>query len=163
MRFRLGFDGKMLNDDQINEYHRKVEDNVRKHGYHSTFVFSDNDPSFCYSTGICESFRIPELFISSLPQNLSHSLVEAYAAKFKTTDFIPLGNRLEDLTDRFPVYLMEVSKDKLKEYALSSVRFYGERNYKYLQLIYPDTNGQFPGEEGYDYDQIVLSEIPTVK
>ncbi len=153
----------MLNEDQINEYHRKVEDNIRKHGYHSTFVFSDNGPSFCYSTGLYESFGIPELFISSLPQNLSHSLIEAYANEFKTGNPITLGARLEDLTDRFPVYLIEVANDKLKEYALSSVRFYGVRNYKYVQLIYPDTNGRFPGEEGYNYDQVVFGEFAAMK
>src|SRR5690348_9639335 len=123
-----------MNDDQIRQYHIKVEDNIKKHGYHSTFVFSDKEPSFCYSTGIFKNFGIPELFISSLPQNLSHSLVERYVSKFKNGGSIPLSKKLDDVTDRFPIYLIKVPKDNLKDFVLSSIRFYGESDYEYLQL-----------------------------
>jgi hypothetical protein len=50
---------------QIKQYHEKVDENIRKYGYHSTFVFSEKTPSFCYSTGIFKSFGIPKIFISS--------------------------------------------------------------------------------------------------
>lgn len=149
----------MMNEDQIREYHLKVEDNIRKYGYHSTFVFSKSDPSFCYSTGLFKSFGMPEIFISSLPQNLSHSLIEKYVERFKGGVGIPLNIKLNDLIDKFSVYLVEVQKDKLKDYALSSVRFYGDNDYEYLQLIYPDTSGRFPGEIGYDYDQVIFGNV----
>jgi hypothetical protein len=97
----------MMNEEQIRSYHLKVEDNIRKHGYHSTFVFSKNDPSFCYSTGLVKSFGIPEIFISSLPQNLAHTLVEKYAEKFKSGAPIPLNKKLKGVTDRFAVYQLK--------------------------------------------------------
>ena len=148
-----------MTDEQIKQYHAKVEENIRKHGYHSTFVFSDKAPSFCYSTGVYKTFRIPEIFISALPQNLSSSLVDNYVSKFKNVNPIPVNKIITDLTERFSVYLIEVPKENLAEYALSSVRFYKEEDYKYLQLIYPDTNGYFPNDEGYDYDQIVMGQF----
>lgn len=30
-----------MTEEQIKQYHEKVDENIRKHGYHSTFVFSD--------------------------------------------------------------------------------------------------------------------------
>jgi hypothetical protein len=60
-----------MTDEQLKEYHDKIDENIRKHGYHSTFVRADSTLSFYYSTGIYKSFGIPEIFISSLPQNLS--------------------------------------------------------------------------------------------
>jgi hypothetical protein len=149
----------MMTDDQIRKYHDKVDDNIRKHGYHSTFVFADKTPSFCYSTGIYKSFGIPEIFISSLPQNLSHGLIENYVNKFKGSSSIPVDKKIDDLTDRFPVYLIDVPTDKLADYVLSTIRFYNKLDYKYLQLIYPDTAGRFPKDVGYDYDQEIMGEF----
>jgi hypothetical protein len=107
-----------MTDEQIKQYHDKVNQNIRKHGYHSTFVFANKTPSFCYSTGIYKNFGIPEIFISSLPQNLSHGLIENYVNKFKQSESIPMDRRIDDLTDRFPVYLIDVSIDKLADYIL---------------------------------------------
>ena len=73
--------------------------------------------------------------------------------KFKYVKPVPLNTRLDDLTDRFSVYLIEVPEEKLIDYVLSSVRFYDSNPYKYVQLIYPDTAGHFPNDAGYDYDQ----------
>jgi hypothetical protein len=148
-----------MTDEQRKNYHDKVDNNIKKFGYHSTFVFADNTPSFCYSTGIYKSFGIPELFISSLPRNLSGGLVENYVNKFKSLGTIPLDTRIDDLTDRFSVYLIEVPIDNLADYVLSSIRFYKGEDYKYVQLIYPDTNGLFPNDKGYDYDQIIMGQF----
>jgi len=141
------------------DYHNMVAENIKKFGYHATFVFSDNLPSFCYSTGIFKSFQIPELFISSLPENLSLDLTSKYVDRFKETTTIPLNKKIEDLSDRFAVFLVAASIDKLKDYVLSSVKFYKSDKYKYLQLIYPDINGYFPNEAGYDYDQEIIGEF----
>ena len=150
-----------MTDEQIKNYHDKVAENIRKHGYHSTFVFADKSPSFCYSTGIYRTFGIPEIFISSLPQNLSLGLIENYVDKFKKADSVPFDKRIDDLTDRFPIYLIEVSNDKLTDYVLSSIRFYKDEQFKYVQLVYPDTNGHFPGDKDYDYDQIIMGRFKS--
>lgn len=148
-----------MTDEQIKQYHKQVDENIVKYGYHSTFVFADNASSFCYSTGIYKSFGIPELFISSLPQNLSHELVQNYVNKFKNANVVPLDIKIDDLTDRFPVYFIEVPIENLTDYVLSSIRFYNGDNYKYIQLIYPDTNGYFPKDKGYNYDQLIMGQF----
>jgi hypothetical protein len=78
---------------------------------------------------------------------------------FKNGGSIPLSKKLDDVTDRFPIYLIKAPKDNLKDYVLSSIRFYGESDYEYLQLVYPDTKGCFPGDEGYEYDQVILGQF----
>ena len=148
-----------MTDQQVKEYHEKVAAAMKDYGYHSTFVFGDTGPSFCYSTGIYKSFGIPEIFISALPQNLSHELIQNYVSKFKDAVSIPLNEKLEDVTDRFPIYLIEASKDALTEYVLSSLRFYGDEDFKYVQIVYPDTKGHFPNDVGYDYDQVIMGEF----
>jgi hypothetical protein len=145
-----------MTEEQKKEYHAQVDENIKKVGYHITFVFADKAPSFCYSTGMYKSFGIPEIFISSLPQNLSFKLVENYLNKFKELKSIQLNKKIDDLTDRFPIYLIDVPIDILKDYVLSTIRLYNCEEYKYVQLIYPDTNGRFPNDLNYDYDQEIM-------
>jgi hypothetical protein len=148
-----------MTEEQIKRYHEMVDENIRTYGYHSTFVLTDKSPSFGYSTGIYESFGIPEIFISSLPQNLSSTLIQNYVDKFKHAAEVPLNIRLNDLVDRFPIYLIEVPEIKLTDYVLSSIRFYNGDPYKYVQLIYPDTAGHFPNDPEYDYDQEIMGKF----
>ena len=148
-----------MTDKQIKHYHQKVDNNIKKFGYHTTFVLADKTPSFCYSTGIYHLFGIPEIFISSLPQHLSHELIKNYVNRFKNKDLIPLDEKIEDLTPRFPVYLIQAPIDTLMNYVLSSIRFYKDNDYKYIQLIYPDTKGHFPNDIGYEYDQVIIGQF----
>lgn len=150
-----------MTDEQIKQYHAAVDNNIEKFGYHSTFVFADSMPFFCYSTGIYKSFGIPEIFVSALPQNLSHELIKNYVYNFKHQKVVPVNEIIDYLTDRFAVYFIEVANDKLVDYVLSSVRFYKDKDYKYLQMVYPDVEGYFPDEAGYDYDQVILGSFKS--
>ena len=148
-----------MTEEEKKEYHKKVDDYITEFGYYSTFVFDKTKPSFCYSTGIFKSFNIPEIFISSLPQNLSFEIISNYIKLFRGTNDIPLNTKIDNLTDRFPIVLIDAPISKLTEYVLTSFRFYKNDTFKYLQLVYPDTKGHFPNDEGYNYDQEILGEL----
>lgn len=148
-----------MTDEERKNYHDSVDDNIKKYGYHTTYVFAGKSPSFCYSTGVYHSFRIPEIFISSLPKNLSQGLIGDYVDKFKNKGSVPINKLITDLNDRFPIYLIEVTTNKLTDYALSSFRFYNDREFKYVQLVFPDTKGHFPNDKGYNYDQIIIGDF----
>jgi len=150
-----------MDANQIKAYHDKVDDTIRRHGYHVTYVNAGAEPSFCYSTGVYKTFGIPEIFISSLPPNLSGELVEQYVSKFKDIGAVPVNQSIHDLSDRFPVYLINTPMHDLKEYVLSSVRFYQGQGCEYVQLVYPDTAGKFPDEAGYNYDQVIIGRFKS--
>lgn len=140
-------------------YFKRVYDNIKNIGYHTTAVLEEKDfTPFAYSTGIFENFKIPELFISGLGPNLSGQLIEKYADKYKFSE-VPLNKIIDDLTDRFPIYFLKVENKDLVEYVLTSIKFYKNRNYEYLQLVFPDLNGNFPNEENYDYDQKIIGKF----
>lgn len=145
-----------MNEDLKEEYFKKLNDNIEKHGYQLTYVSSENTPAFCYSTGIYRKFGIPELFISSLPRGLCSEIASNYIESFKNKTPVPIDTKLTFLIDNFPVYLIPVAAYTLEDYILSSINFYKNEDYKYLQIIYPDTNGYFPDEVGYNYDQEIM-------
>lgn len=140
-------------------YFKRVYDNIKNIGYHTTAILEEKDfTPFAYSTGIFENFKIPELFISGLGPNLSGELIKNYADKYKL-EKIPLNQKINDLTDRFPIYFIKIDNDDIDEYVLTSIKFYENRNYEYLQLIFPDLNGNFPNEPNYDYDQKIIGDF----
>ncbi len=143
------------------EYLSKVNENIDKYGFHITYVLEDEKgPSFCYSTGLFKNYKIPEIFISGLSQNLSFDLVGDYAEKFKEKT-VPINLKINSPTEyfEFQILFIEVDNKNLEKYVYSSNRFYGEKKYKYLQLIYPDTKGLFPNESGYNYNQKIFGEL----
>ena len=143
------------------EYLSKVDENISKYGFHITYVLEDEKgPSFCYSTGLFKNYKIPEIFISGLPQNLSFDLVGDYAEKFKQKT-VPINLKINSPTKyfEFQILFIEVDNKSLEKYVYSCNRFYGEKEYKYLQLIYPDTKGLFPNESGYNYYQEIFGEL----
>lgn len=148
-----------IKEKQREKYFNTVYDNIEKHGFHSTSVLEAKDfTPFSYSTGIYKSFKIPELIISGLGPNFSTELISTYVEKYKFKQ-IPINERIDKFTDRFPVYFIEVENQYIKDYVLSSVKYYENEDYKYLQLIFPDLNLKFPHEEQYDYDQEILGKF----
>ncbi len=139
------------------KYFKMVHDNIKKYGFHTTYVMEEKGfTPFGYSTGIYKNFEIPDVFISGLPSGLTAELIENYVDGFKFKQ-VPINEVIDDLIDRFPIYFNEVNIELLDEYVLSSFKFYGNEYFSYIQLIFPDLNGYFPEEIGYDYDQEILS------
>jgi len=146
----------MINRDN---YFKNVYDNIKKHGFHTTYIIEDIDVTpFGYSTGIFDNFKIPEIIISGLPPNLTSDLISNYASKYKFKT-PPTNQKIDDLSDRFSVYLIEVDIKKLTEYTLTSIEHYGNREYKFLQLIFPDLDGHFPNDKKHSYDLEIFGEF----
>ena len=142
------------------DYAKRVRDSIARSGFHTTTVGAGGDtPGFTYSTGIYKSYAIPEIIISALPPNLSHELISQYVDRFRTTGPV-IGERITATKERFDYYLVPVPLSRIQEYVLASIKYYGSNPFEYLQLIYPDTEMLFPGEEGYDYDQELFGTFP---
>lgn len=148
-----------INKEFKKKYFRKVNENIRREGYHITTVLEEeNFTPFAYSTGIFDNFKIPELFISGLNPNHSERIIKSYADKYKL-GIVPLNKRITDLTESFPIYFIEVSNESLSDYVLTSIRHYKSKKYEYLQLVFPDLKGNFPNEPNYEYDQKIIGEF----
>jgi hypothetical protein len=144
---------------KMNDYAKTVRDNIENHGFHVTYVAAGQEPSFAYSTGIYEAHSIPELLISSLPPGLSHEIVSQYLNRFKESSPI-IGKRIPAKDERFDYYLIPVANDRIADRVLATRKYYGQRPYKYLQLVFPDTSMKFPHEKGYLYDQEIFGTFP---
>ena len=148
-----------MDKEQREKYFEKVYNNIDKYGFHTTYVMEEPGfTPFGYSTGIYENFKIPELIISGLPNGLTTTCISNYAEMYKFGN-PPINEKINDLIDRFLVYLVEVENESISEYVLSSVKHYENKQYKYLQLIFPDLNHNFPNDKNYNYDQKIWGKL----
>jgi len=148
-----------IKEEEKRKYFERVYENINQNGFHVTALLEEKDfTPYAYSTGVFENFKIPELFISGLGPNLSMELVKNYVEKYKFRS-VPLNEKVTDITDRFPVFFIKVKNENLSEYVLTSIRHYENRPYEYLQLIFPDLDGKFPNEIGYNYDQEIIGKL----
>ncbi len=149
----------MVNNIDKLGYFKLVLQNIETYGFHITSVLEEeNFTPFAYSTGLFENYNIPEIFISGLGPNLSNELMHSYAEKFKKNE-LPLYQKINNLTDRFPVVLIPLKSEDLVNHTLSSFKYYKNRPFSYIQLIFPDLNGLFPNEKSYNYDQEILGDF----
>ncbi|MEO9964844.1 MAG: DUF4262 domain-containing protein [Reichenbachiella sp.] len=148
-----------INDEKKRLFLKRIDDDIKKYGYHVTYVMEEKDfTPFGYSTGLYKNFEIPEVFISGLPNGLTNTLITNYTEIFKDKS-IPYNEKLDNLIDRFLVYLIPVESSLLEEKVLASLRLYDGNDFDSVQIIYPDLNGLFPGEVGYDYDMEIFGKI----
>jgi|GEM_PF-1288765 len=150
---------KSNSEEKKRQYLETIDDDIIKNGFHVTYVLEEkNFTPFGYSTGLFKNFGIPEVFISGLPNGLTNTLIRTYAEIFKGKK-IPLYEMLDILIDRFNVYIIPVDSLSLREKVLASYRLYNGPHFESVQIIYPDLNGNFPGEKKYDYDMEIFGTI----
>ncbi|WP_343535001.1 DUF4262 domain-containing protein [Pedobacter sp.] len=148
-----------MNEEKRRAYFEMVENNIKEYGFHITYVLEEKDCTpFGYSTGLYKNFGIPEAFVSGLPNGLTNTLINNYAQIFKNKK-VPLNEKLSDLIDRFPTYIIAVKNDVLSKKILTSFRFYEDKEFESVQIIFPDLAGKFPEESGYDYDQEIFGSL----
>ena len=148
-----------IDEEKKRLFLKRIDDDIEKYGYHVTYVMEEKYfTPFGYSTGLYKNFGIPEVFVSGLPNGLTNTLITNYAEIFKDKS-IPFNEKLDNLIDRFLVYLIPVETSLIEEKVLASLRLYDGIGFDSVQVIYPDLNGLFPGEEGYDYDMEIFGEI----
>ena len=148
-----------IDEEKKRLFLKRIDDDIEKYGYHVTYIMEEKDfIPFGYSTGLYKNFGIPEVYVSGLPNGLTNTLITNYAEIFKDKS-IPFNEKLDNLIDRFLVYLIPVETSLIEEKVLSSLRLYDGIGFDSVQVIYPDLNGLFPGEEGYDYDMEIFGEI----
>lgn len=148
-----------IDEEKKRLFLKRIDDDIEKYGYHVTYIMEEKDfTPFGYSTGLYKNFGIPEVYVSGLPNGLTNTLITNYAEIFKDKS-IPFNEKLDNLIDRFLVYLIPVETSLIEEKVLSSLRLYDGIGFDSVQVIYPDLNGLFPGEEGYDYDMEIFGEI----
>ena len=130
------------------EFLKKHEmDGIIRRGHVVRFIM--DDPAFAYSIGRTVKDR-PELLVTgSLHPDTLQYIINRVA---ELDDATPLsaGMDLDEVLEGYKVRLVRVGD--LEEAQMFGVsRQFGTDDTSALQILWPDSEGRFPGEEGYEY------------
>lgn len=137
--------------EALDRSEREFVAKVRESGFFSTSVVGDDEgPGFSFTTGFWVSARQPELIMFSVKHEIAHDVFWDLFRDAKAKKAIPLGRKTDQLFANLPAYAFPVAKRFYADHLGRSRWFYGGDGFPCIQIVWPDREGVFPWEPGFD-------------
>lgn len=119
--------------------------NVQTHGWALTHVLADDQRAgFSYTTGFWHKFKVPELLIFSLPQEVSHQILWNYFNDLEEGKRIVEDVPVSDVLEGYEVIFKPISETEYSGYLGWNRWFYLGDHFQAQQMFYPNMAGSFP-------------------
>jgi hypothetical protein len=137
-------------------YLREVERVIGEHGWAVQGVFATpTTPSHSYTIGLARRFGHPELAFEGLPGDVAQTLLNDVALRVERGKVVEHGAVFTDLAT---MAVRAVRVEQGLEFGIESGRFpiawqveaKELAAHGVIQLVYPDPEGRFPWDDGYD-------------
>ncbi|WP_210337737.1 DUF4262 domain-containing protein [Ensifer sp. ENS02] len=148
MKIRTALDQPIGSLDQ-NE--QRFVAQIRQHGWFDTHVFEDSEgPGFSYSTGMWITAEHPELIVFGLKRDVAHDVLWGLYNIARSGSQLQPGARTDKAFARLPAFVFPVAKRRYKEFMGWSRFFYHGNDFPCFQIVWPDRQGNFPWEDGFE-------------
>ncbi|WP_285017260.1 DUF4262 domain-containing protein [Novosphingobium sp. fls2-241-R2A-195] len=139
-------------DETLDEGERQFLNVIKDHGWFHTRVFDGKDehPDFSYTTGFSVNHGYPEIILFSLSKDVSHSILWDIWREIEAGTRPEAGTRVHGIFGNADAVLLPVAKSSYEEHLGWNRWFYGNDDFDCLQLVWPDRDGRFPWESGFD-------------
>jgi hypothetical protein len=138
--------------EELDQAEQNFVSQVREHGWFDTHVFADAEgPSFNYSTGFWITADHPEIIVFGLKREIAHGVLWGLYREAKNGSQLLPGARTERAFARLSAYVFRVSKRYYREFLGWGRFFYRGDDFPCLQIVWPDRQGIFPWEDGFDH------------
>jgi hypothetical protein len=118
-------------------------------GWSWIWVFDPDgaSPPFAYTIGFGSSFGHPEVAVAGLSEETSEGVLTSVQAMLAEGHTYGEGDTSGDILEGFSVRFRGISQDLLNANLVQAAVFYGDRAVTALQLVWPDRDGNYPGDE----------------
>lgn len=110
----------------------------------------EKGPSFAYTFGVCEEFKHPELIIYGLDPRDMHRVLNNAGKLIRAGTSYQDGDVIHDLLEGYPCAVRSVNPSWYPKTCTWTLWFYQQASFPALQLVWPDKNGRFPWDTGFD-------------
>jgi hypothetical protein len=138
-------------EDRLDDQGRSFVARLREHGWFRTNVFEDEEgPGFSYTTGFWVGAKAPEVIVFSLETQTAHDVLWDVYRDLTAGVVFPVGERLSNVFANTEAVFLPVAKTFYRDYLGWSRWFYGGDDWPCVQLVWPDGEGAFPWEAGFE-------------
>lgn len=126
-----------------------VRDNIKEHGWHGMKVPEDDaGPGFVYTIGLYRTFGHPEMICIGLPLDVAHQGLWECARHIRAGGTLGDGCEFWEAFQDARCAFRTVLTRHYREY-LGYARWYYEGDaFPVVQMLWPDSCGKLPGDEG---------------
>lgn len=130
-------------------FYRKIEGNIASHGQAVQGVFGDPSyPQFMYTIGNGRHVLPELLVIGNYPYQTVVQLLNDAGAKMREVGKIDEGELHVGWNTPFRV--RKCGPRVKEEYTIQATNFLDRDDYEVYQILIPDREGRYPGDEGVD-------------
>ena len=150
------------------DYDKNLFKQLEDIGWHNVHINAEGElPSFSFTIGHFYKFNHPEILVVGLKSEISQQLLNIVAIKIAgAKERIEPYKKYPNMAEGLNLAFIPVSLKHYKEYLGYASWFYGsmKKPYPALQMIWPDKEGLFPWEKGYNKGflkfQPILGKLP---
>jgi hypothetical protein len=152
-----------LADIDLDDEERVFLAKIREHGWFRTEILADEEgPGFSFTSGLWATTGRPEIMTFSLKGEVAHRLFWNLFERAQTGEHLPVGVPIADVLTHHAVTVFPIAQRHDRDYLGWSSWFYRHRDFPCLQLVWPDRQGLFPWQPGFNEefrdDQLDLTE-----
>lgn len=124
---------------------------------------NENQPGWTYTIGLDQSRSHPDLLIVGLDQKVAYYVLDVLAQRVMAGERFEPGQSLSGLlAGDYELVVIEVDDVTEGDIFNMATFFYEGWNFTALQLVWPDMDGNYPWEPGYErgYHQCLVGQPP---
>ncbi len=123
--------------------------NIEQYGWDAMLVTGDTWSRFAYTVGAYDVFGVPELIVVGLTEKTAHFALKLAIDAMRSGVDVTTG-RHRDIIGEVPVEFSSVSREWYEHVMYRTNWYYNNDKVPVLQIVYPDTDGRFQWEEGFN-------------
>ena len=136
--------------DPTDDVEARVIADVGKYGWQVEMIPEDDEgPGFAYSVGIFHTFGHPEFIVFGLVPDEHHNIINLAGELVRNGMRFIDGDTSSGILQGLDVRFRTVAKNHYREYLGFGGWFYKGDDFPTLQIVWPDSAGCFPGDEGF--------------
>ena len=136
-----------------NEVDKIIIRNVREHGCHIVGINGDEKgPGYAFSIGLFVNYGQAEVVIFGFEGRVAARIINVVRDRAAAGQKFVAGDLSDDFLVDYKVSFVEVPLRVYSDYLGTAIWFYRKspRPFPCLQMVWPDREGRFPWQTGYD-------------
>jgi hypothetical protein len=124
---------------------QKVLDDIATFGWHCVQIFAEGDePGYCFTVGLFQSFGHPELIIFGLKARVAHQILCLVVDAAKAGSPLDLSLPTDALIEGYSCCFVEVPRHEYDSYVGFAQWYYLGNSFPLYQVVWPSRTGLFP-------------------